>query len=45
MAGKAEHSEDPTQLSRYGDYGHMWGPTEGKAGGAVPADQGRHIVL
>jgi hypothetical protein len=45
MAGKAEHSEDPAQLSQYGNYRHMWGATEGKAGGAVPADQGTHIDL
>lgn len=46
MQGQAEHFEDPQQLSRYGGYDHMWGPTEGKAGGAVQSqDLGRHMTV
>lgn len=45
LAGKAEHFDDPHRMSQYGDYGHMWGPTEGKDGGAAPTDQGRHVDL
>ena len=45
MAGKAQHFEDPQQPSQYGDYGHMFGPTQHKAGGAVPEDEGTHMEL
>jgi hypothetical protein len=45
LAGKAQHFEDPQQDSQYGDYNHMWGPTQGKAGGATQDDQGNHMEL
>ena len=43
LRGKAEHFDDPHQSSRYGSYGHMWGPTQDKVGGAAPADEGTHM--
>lgn len=45
LAGKAQHFEDPQQDSQYGDYSHMWGPTQNTAGGATEQDQGSHMEL
>ena len=45
LAGKAQHFEDPQQDSQYGDYSHLWGATQGKAGGASETDQGTHMEL
>jgi hypothetical protein len=45
LAGKAQHFEDPQQDSQYGDYSHMWGPTQNTAGGATEQDQGSQMEL
>jgi tyrosinase len=45
MQGKGEHSEDPTVLSSYGNYGHLWDATSGKAGGATESDLGKHMAV
>lgn len=45
LGGKAQHSEDPQQMSQYGEYSHLFGATEGKVGGAAQNDQGAHMEL